>query len=145
MITMKKILSSILVTGLLVAPVTGCVSARDGLNDGAVSQVKMRQIQTRAYDTEDKKKVMQGSIATLQDLGFVIDNADLDIGTITATKLSGYSLEMTVSVRPNNQKQMLVRAVARYNETVVEDPKPYQSFFTSLSKGLFLDEQTVSE
>jgi starvation-inducible outer membrane lipoprotein len=124
---------------------SACVSARDGLNENSQNQVQLRSIQTRSFDSSDKQKIMQSSIATLQDLGFVIDNADYDIGTITATKLSGYQLEMSVSVRPNNQKQMLVRAVARYNKLTIEDPKPYQSFFTSLSKGLFLDAHTVTE
>ncbi len=123
----------------------GCVSPQDGLNESSQNQVRLRSIQTRSFDSTDKQKIMQSSIATLQDLGFVIDNADYDIGTITATKLSGYQLEMSVSVRPNDQKQMLVRAVARYNQLTIEDPKPYQSFFTSLSKGLFLDAHTVSE
>ena len=125
---------------------SGCVSARDGLNESALNQVQLRSIQTRSFDSEDKQKIMQGSIATFQDLGFVIDNADYDIGTISATKFTTrFPLEMSVSVRPNSQKQMLVRAVARYNKMTVENPKPYQSFFTSLSKGLFLDAHTISD
>jgi hypothetical protein len=38
---------------------------------------------------------------------------------------------------------MLVRANAQYNVTPVEDPKPYQDFFNSLGKSLFLQAQNV--
>ncbi len=140
-----KLLRSVATYCVCAVLLAGCVSPQDGLNESSQNQVQLRSIQTRSFDSTDKQKIMQSSIATLQDLGFVIDNADYDIGTITATKLSGYQLEMSVSVRPNDQKQMLVRAVARYNQLTIEDPKPYQSFFTSLSKGLFLDAHTVSE
>jgi hypothetical protein len=103
----------------------------------------MRSMQTRTFDTTDKKAVMKSVIATLQDLSFVIDQADYDIGTIKATKLNGYNLVMSVSVRPQNAKQIMVRASARYNDTIVQEPKPYQDFFTALSKGLFLDANMV--
>ena len=38
---------------------------------------------------------------------------------------------------------VLVRANAQFNITPVEDPKPYQDFFNSLSKSLFLQAQNV--
>ena len=82
-------------------------------------------------------------IATLQDLGFVIDKADNDLGTVSGTKLDQYSLRMTVTVRPRGETQMLVRANAQYNIQAVEDPEPYQHFFDSLSKALFLTAHQV--
>ena len=41
------------------------------------SQVKTRSIQTRSFDSNNKNKVMRSVISTLQDLDFLIDNADL--------------------------------------------------------------------
>ena len=140
---MTKILKYCLTAALLIAPLSACVTAQDSLNENVESQVALRAMQTRSFDTTDKKKVMQGALATLQDLSFVIDNADYDIGTITATKLSRYGITMTISVRPNNEEQMLVRAVARYGDRIVQEPRPYQSFFASLAKGLFLDANLV--
>ena len=102
------------------------------------SQVEMRSYQTRTYDTNNKIKVLRAVMSTLQDLGFVIDSADDVIGVVSATKLDGYNLGMSISVRPKGQ-QMVVRANAQYNLRAVEEPGPYQDFFTSLDKGLFLE------
>lgn len=102
------------------------------------SQVAIRQIQTRAFDTTNNTKTLRTVIATLQDLGFVIDKADKELGTVSGTKLDGYQLRMTVTTRPRGKKQTLVRANATYNVTPVEDPEPYQQFFTALEKAMFL-------
>jgi len=123
---------------------TGCASLKDRVLDtGDQSQVEKRSYQSRVFDTSDKQKVLRAVIATLQDLGFVIDKADATLGTVSGTKLDNYSLKMTVSVRPKGKDQMLVRANAQFNITPVEDPKPYQDFFNSLSKSLFLQAQNV--
>ena len=107
------------------------------------SQVKLRAIQTRAFDTMDKNKMMRTVIATLQDLGFIIDKADANLGTVSATKLDRYNLKVTVTVRERGDSQLLVRANAQYNITPVEDPEPYQQFFNSLSKAIFLTAHEV--
>lgn len=107
------------------------------------SQVALRAIQTRAFDTTNRTKTQRTVIATLQDLGFVIDKADEELGTISGTKLDGYSLRMTVTLRPRGKKQTLVRANAQYNVTAVEDSEPYQQFFTALEKAMFLTAHEV--
>ncbi|MEK0437837.1 MAG: hypothetical protein RLZZ233_808 [Verrucomicrobiota bacterium] len=122
----------------------GCVnnSTNSALDVGS-NQVQLRQIQSRAFDTTDKAKTLRTIIAVLQDLGFVIDKADLELGTVTATKLDGYALRMSVSVRPRGTQQLMVRANGQYQEEAVTDPAPYQSFFNSLAKGMFLTAQNV--
>ena len=123
---------------------SGCVATmkEQVLDSNSESQLQKRSYQTRAFDTTDKQKVLRATISTLQDLGFVIDRADSTLGSISATKLDSYLLKITVSVRPRGE-QMLVRANAQYNVTPVEDPKPYQDFFNSLGKSLFLQAQNV--
>lgn len=117
---------------------SACTSSREQLLAVSESQVELRSIQSRAFDTIDKEMVLRAVMATLQDLGFVVDDADDVLGTVSATKLKQYRLRMTVSVRPRGSTQMLARANAQYNLRAVEDPEPYQQFFEALSKSMFL-------
>ena len=119
----------------------GCATTQQRLLDSDSSQVQLRSIQTRAFDTTDKEKTLRTIMSTLQDLGFVIDKADATLGTVSATKLKYYALRMTVTVRPRGETQLLVRANAQYNVKPVTDPEPYQQFFTSLEKAMFLTAQ----
>ena len=124
---------------LVVLMLAGCqTDSRDQVLATSESQVALRSIQSRVFDTTDKAKTQRTIIATLQDLGFVIDKADATLGTVSATKLNGYAMRMTVSVRDHGAKQTLVRASAQYNQTAIEDPQPYQQFFTALEKAMFL-------
>jgi len=129
---------------LVLATLTGCAanySKQQILAAG--SQVQVRSYQTRTYDTDDKIRVLRAVMSTLQDLGFVIDKADDVVGIVSATKLNRYNLSMSIFVRPSGE-QMIVRANAQYNLTAVEEPGPYQDFFTSLDKGLFLDDNLLA-
>jgi hypothetical protein len=132
---MKKVACTALALSLLTACQT---DSRNQVLSVSESQVALRSMQSRAFDTTDKAKTQRTIIATLQDLGFVIDKADATLGTISATKLNGYAMRMTVSVRDHGTKQTLVRASAQYNQTAIEDPQPYQQFFTALEKAMFL-------
>lgn len=111
--------------------------------DTEQSQVQLRSIQSRAFDTTDREKTLRAVIATLQDLAFVVDKADLELGTVSATKVDGYFLRMTVSVRPRGKTEMIVRANAQFNDRPVTDPKPYQSFFAALERAMFLSANAV--
>jgi hypothetical protein len=107
------------------------------------SQLALRQMQSRAFDTTDRNMMLRTVVATLQDLSFVIDEADAMIGSVSGTKLDGYRLRMTVSIRPRGETQLLVRANAQYNVKAVDDPEPYQQFFFALEKSLFLTAHQV--
>ena len=128
----------------LALPLSACqTTSMNQVMETSQSQVELRQIQTRAFNTTNKKKTLRTVIATLQDLGFVMDKADEELGTVSGTKLNGYSLRMTVTVRPRGKKQTLVRANATYNTTPVDNPKPYQQFFSALEKSMFLTAHQV--
>lgn len=131
----------VLLTALLFI-LAGCVTANQHVMEGA-SAVELRSFQTRAFDMTDKQKMLNAVIATLQDLGFIIDKADEDLGLVTATKYSVYQIRMSVIVQPRGDTQLAVRASALYNEKAIEEPMPYQDFFTALEKSLFLTAHQV--
>lgn len=107
------------------------------------NQLELRSMQTRTFDTGDQNTVIRNVISTLQDFNFVIDKADAELGTVTATKLSGYQIRMTVTVRSKSAEQVLVRANAQYNLKAIEEPEVYQTFFAALAKSLFLSANSV--
>lgn len=108
--------------------------------------LELRSYQTKTYDY-DKKLVAKACIAVLQDLSFVIDNADLEVGTIGATKLDkGASMKMTLVIRQTGQKQSNVRANAQISgfgqmPQAVEDAEVYNIFFSALDKAVFLENE----
>lgn len=107
------------------------------------SQVALRAVQTRAFATGDQNRAVRTVIATLQDLGFVVDKADEALGTVSATKLDGTVMRMTVTVRPRGPERMAVRASAQHGLEAVTDPRPYQQFFNALEQAMFLTAHEV--
>ena len=51
------------------------------------SQVKLRSVQTRMFETTDKIKIMKTTVATMQDLFFDIDVLDEDLGLVSGKKM----------------------------------------------------------
>jgi len=87
--------------------------------------------------------VLRNVIATLQDLGFIIDKSDDTLGTVTGTKLAGYAMRITVTIRPRARTETAVRASAQYNLDAISDASPYQQFFAALEKSMFLTANEV--
>ena len=122
----------------------GCASGPDPRILGSTeSQVMLRAIQSRSFDSADTVKTLKTVMATLQDLGFVLDKADSTLGTVSGTKLNNYALRITVTVRPKGETQLVVRASAQMNQENITDPKPYQEFFVALQKAMFLTAHQV--
>lgn len=138
---MKKI--SLILLVVVLGLMAGCQTAKKNILDSdGESQVKKRAMQTRYFDTSDKKETLQTVIATLQDLGFVIDKASYDLGSVSATKLDGYRVRMTVVAMSRGDEQTTIRANAQYNIEPINDPVIYQQFFDALAKAMFLTAHT---
>ena len=45
-----------------------------------------RQLQTRIFDTDDESAVLAAGTATLQDIGFLVDDSEVQLGLIVASK-----------------------------------------------------------
>ena len=139
---MKKT-ALVVLTALSLTACNAQMDSKSQIMGSDKSQLALRHIQTRSFDTTDSKKTLRTAIATLQDLGFVIDKADENLGSVSGTKMNGYMLRMTVIVKPHGKKQLAVRANAQYNVTAVEAPEPYQQFFSALEKAMFLTAHDV--
>lgn len=135
---------NLLILAVVVFLVSGCVANNQRVFDsGGASQLETRSYQSRVFDTDSQEMVMRATLSTLQDLGFVIERADVVLGTVTALKLDGHMIRITVSIRARGETQTLVRANAQFNVNPIEDPKHYQDFFASLEKSLFLTANAV--
>jgi hypothetical protein len=141
--------SKILAIGLVSVLFSGCVMNNKQMVLEEPDQVKLRSFQTRTYEGKSKETVMRACIATMQDLSFVIDRADMPTGTITGTKYqTGQSMRFSITVRESaekNDKSILVRANGQYSRMGVaqpmEEPEPYRVFFSTVDKSLFLEKK----
>jgi hypothetical protein len=106
------------------------------------AQMKLRSLQTRTFDVQDRNAAMRAVIAALQDLGFIIERANEPLGLVTAARFAEPNyldvVGVTVTVRPQEGGRMLIRANAIYNNKPIEDPQVYQNFFATLERSLFL-------
>jgi hypothetical protein len=93
----RQQLRSTLVAGCIgLALLTGCATyglrheiqrdSRDQILLSERSQVKVRNAQSRFYDTTDKRQMIRALIATFQDLGFRIEVLDETLGIISGKK-----------------------------------------------------------
>lgn len=78
----------LLTIGLLALAVTGCTIVNQPPQRPLTPQTQLqtREFQTREYDTNDVKLIMKAVLNTLQDDGFVVKNAVIDLGLLTAEK-----------------------------------------------------------
>lgn len=134
----KKLLIAIVICCL-----SGCASVHNDVLGTSQSQVQMRSYQARSFDTTDKHLVLRAVISTMQDLGFIINKADEQLGTISGDSFSNAS-RLTVSVRVINDKQIIVRVNAQAELKAIEDPVPYRNFFNSLGQSLFLEAHEIN-
>ena len=111
----------------------GCAaSPGKAIFDTDESQLELRSYQARTIESADELEVMRDVIDTLQDLGFVLENADAGLGTISGSRTAGGHIKMTVTVRPRDEGTFLVRANAQRGIQRVDDPAVYQEFFNAL-------------
>lgn len=134
----------LLVAGLLMQ---GCAAPEpsEDLLAPTEAQMKLRSFQTRTFEVKDRKLAMRAVIAALQDLGFIIERANEPLGLITAARFAEPNyydvLAVTVTVRPQAEGRMMIRANAIYNNKPIDDPKAYQNFFATVERSLFITKE----
>ncbi len=133
-----------MIVGATVATLYGCVPPQPApdLLAPTEAQMKIRSVQTRTFDVKERQVAMRAVIAALQDLGFIIERANESLGLVTAARFAEPNyydvLGVTVTVRPQADARMMIRANAIYNNKPIEDPKVYQNFFATLERSLFV-------
>lgn len=161
--------AGLLLTALVVA---GCFS--DSPPPPQPSQMEMRSFQTREYDTNDTKLVIKAVLNTLQDMGFIVNTADPNIGLLTASKWTNVEhskkeikeakkKELAISksivldctanisefgkkqsrVRVNFQQRVLDTNGATMQASPITEAKFYQTFFSQVDKGIFLQQEGI--
>jgi hypothetical protein len=78
---MKRILISLSIISLIT---TACTLPQT--SEAPKTQLQIREFQTRSYETQDIKMVMKAMLNVLQDDGYIVKNANTDLGLLTATK-----------------------------------------------------------
>lgn len=64
----------------------GCGTTSKEMMSISASSLEARQLETRYYETKKDLEILSASVATLQDLGFQIDEINRDFGVITSSK-----------------------------------------------------------
>ncbi len=83
---MKKYFN-ILLLGLSILLLSGCAQTNaQQMVKLSETSLKERQVQTRSYNTIKENQILNSSVATLQDLGFNIDEINRDLGIVTCSK-----------------------------------------------------------
>ncbi len=63
----------------------GCAATtRSDLPEPPRAPLELRQVQTRTFETPDTRLVLKAALNVLQDQGFVIQQAEFDLGLVTA-------------------------------------------------------------
>lgn len=122
---------------------SGCASEPRQAMFESQSAVQQRSYQSRTFVTTDRQQLLRSIMATLQDLGFVIDEADVTLGSVSATKQDDFELRVTATVRPRGETKLLVRVNATRRNGPITNPVTYQDFFIALEKAMFLTAQQV--
>ena len=84
---MARTFRATLAIGFALIVVAGCQSTTptEALQL-APDSLERRQTQTRVYETGDEAELLSASAALLQDLGFNLDESEVDLGVIVASK-----------------------------------------------------------
>lgn len=178
--------------GLFTFLISGCVPAIVALGAGAVgagvaaskvknknkegepekTQLEIREIQTRTFDTPDSKMVLKTMLNVLQDDGFIVTEGNADLGLLSATKELDVQTEGAVfwgtffnlawdknaiveatanvsefgkqtRVRVNFQQKVYDSTGGVSTVDQITDPKFYQEFFVKVDKGLFIQKENI--
>lgn len=137
---------------LLLAGLAGCAPTAEQQAAALTpsgSARSARAQQSRRFDTSDKALMLRASIATLQDLGFTIDESQAAFGIIVGSKIAGGRVRAEIVLSPVERQQAIIARVT-FQEIVpspgamlargqqLDDAALYRGFFEKLAQSVFL-------
>ena len=95
---------------LIVIFLSGCAVPESRLFTPDKNHLQHRQMETRRFDTNDEEKMLMSAIHVFQDMGYNIEETEVDLGLITANKIRpGAPLCRTVVVGHDAQGRQITR------------------------------------
>lgn len=92
--------------------------------------------QQRVFYTDDVIKMMSKAIYTLQDMDYTIDYIDFKKGKIYAESLRDWTVQTTVTVKPDHKGHVFVGIYIVFGDSPVyysENPRAYDAYFKALA------------
>jgi hypothetical protein len=79
----RAVLTSLILSVLVL---TGCTNIPKDAFQLSATSLEERQLQSRKFSTLDDKLLLSSGASVLQDLGYVIDESNVSLGVLTASK-----------------------------------------------------------
>ncbi len=91
----------------------------------------------RDFATGDILRALRLAIATLQDLGFALENANNETGTLIASRLDKHPLRLTITISQKSETEITAAISTAYANTELADPAPANALFATYEAALF--------
>jgi hypothetical protein len=91
---------------------------------------------SRELATADLARTQRLAIAALQDLGFALESADAERGTLVASRLDAYPLRLAITLAPATDTTLTATVLADYAGRPLADPRPAEAFLAALAASL---------
>ena len=152
---------------LLAVCLTGCaLETPADLFAPTEDMLQARQRETRRYEGISEPELLSASVAVLQDMGFMLTEADTKLGVLTGTKnrtgnvfQTNQTISVTLVVRPvfDSQGQPLPKSHqvrVNFNRVILytngkskaenlNSPELFTEFHDKLSKSVFIEGQKL--
>jgi hypothetical protein len=91
---------------------------------------------SRDYESTDLLSAQRLAITALQDLGFALESADAETGSLTASRLDSFALRLTITLSAANESTITASVAADYAGAPIADARPAEAFFAALANQL---------
>lgn len=135
---------TLLVFLLGIVTLTGCLADRVDSQTRALSlssdSLEVRQMQSRRFDTQDERLIINAVTGVLQDMGYALGEISSASGLVSAAR---GNMRVSVVVKPVSRVVTVRAAFQDMTGRRVTDPLFYQKFFDKLAQSVFLEAHQI--